>query len=405
MRAACVIGSNYLPHARVLAASFARYHPRGHLSVLVVDCEGAPLPDIPGAEVLEPADVGVARDELHRRAVLFDPQGVISSLRPLLLAHELGLDAEAVLLLDADMLVLAPMDDVWRMARGTGVLLSPHSLVPRAGRPGAWAEEELLRAGTFSGGFLGVGQAGRDFLVWLAERAARDCLKAPERGLLYTQTWLTLVPALFEHRVLRDPGVNAQIHGLAGEDVRWEDGILRLGPTALRLYHFSGFDPARPDRLCRYYADDDTLADRPGLLRLCSEYAALLRDAGWPGDARWPFTATASGLAVDAPLRRAYRDGILAAERAGAPLPPDPFDAAAAATAHAWLREPAAGGVSRYLLALHAVRPDLKAAFPQVPGAGEPAYLEWAARKAAEAGQVEVPRSMAPQDVIASANL
>ena len=392
MHAACVIAPNYLPHARVLARSFARHHPRGRLSVLVIGAGDGPAPEIAGAEVLSPDDVGVDARELHRRAVLFDEQGVISSLRAVLMAHVLAQGADAVLLLDADMLVLAPFDDVWDLARESGVVLSPHALVPLPGAPGAWPEEEFLRSGTFSGGFLGAGRSGRPFLDWLIERAARDALRAPERGLLYTQTWLNLVPALFPHHILRDEGINTQVHALAGRDVTWDGEAATLGSAPVRLYHFAGFDPARPERLCRYYDRDMHLDDRPGLARLCADYARLLRETGWPAAADASWHTTAAGIGVDRALRRAYRGAILAAERGDQPEPPDPFAPRDADAMVAWLRTPPAGAAaSRYLLALHAERPDLREAFPAVPGDDEAAYLAWAADKAG----AEIPEALA----------
>jgi hypothetical protein len=364
MQAAAVVARNYLPHARVLAESFRRHHPGGRLTLLVVD--GAA--EVAGADVVGPDFVGVDERELRRRAVLFDTQGVISSLRAPLLARLLD---EPVLLLDADMIVLAPLDDLWELAAAEQILLSPHALDPMPGAPGAWLEEELLRAGTFNGGFLGVGPGAEPFLTWLTERARRDCVREPARGLLYTQTWLSLVPALFPHHVLRDRGVNAQFHALHGRDVERTAAGPRIGDDPLRLFHFAGFDPGEPGRLCRHYPGTE-LGGRPGLARLCSAYAERLRAAGWPGE-------PAPAAAIDPVARAVYRRALLAAEAGGGPEPPDPTELVA------WLREaPPNADVSRYLLGLHAARPDLRAAFPRVPGADEAGYLRWAVGKASE---------------------
>jgi hypothetical protein len=372
-----VVARNYLPHARVLAESFRRHHPEGRLALLVVDGTA----EVEGADVLFPADVGVDSRELRRRAMLFDVQGVISSMRAPLLAALLD---GPVLLLDADTLVLGSLDDLWALAAAEQIVLSPHALDPMPGRPGAWLEEELLRSGTFNGGFLGVGPGAEPFLAWLTERARRDCVREPARGLLYTQTWLDLVPALFRHHVLRDRGVNAQYHGLHGRDVDWSAAGPRIGGDPLRLFHFAGFDPGEPSRLCRHYPATE-LAGRPGLARLCREYAQRLRAAGWPA-------APAFAAAPDPVMRDVYRRALLAAEAGTAEPPPDP----GAPAFTAWLAEPPAGGaVSRYLLGLHGARADLQAAFPRVPGGDEDAYLGWAAGKAAEPDP-EFPPAFAP---------
>jgi hypothetical protein len=394
--AAAVLAANYLPHARVLADSFKRHHPSARLTLLLVDDPDERIRSVSGAELLRPRDVGVDDRELHRRALLFDLQGVISSLRGALLSRILDGGAEAVLLLDADMLVLAALDDIVSLTRRSGIVLSPHTIEPLPGQPNDWPEEELLRSGAFSGGFLGVGRAAAPFLAWLGERSARDCLRAPERGLLYTQTWLDLVPALFQHHVLRDPGVNAQVHALHGRDVTWERDRPRIGDMPLRLYHFAGFDPGSPERLCRYYAQESTsLVGRPGLQRLCLEYAELLRRAGWPPEAPARWERLASGEPVDPIVRAVYRRELLAAERGEGREPPDPFDGARPRDCVEWLRsrpsDTPSTCASRYLLELHASRADLSDAFPAVPGADEAALLRWAASKAG----TEIPPALA----------
>jgi hypothetical protein len=387
--AATVIAGNYVPHARVLAASLRRWHPDARLVVLVVDAEEAVALD--GVDVLTPRDVGIGARELHRRALLYDAQGVISSLRWWLLRHLLG--DGPVVLLDADMLVLGRLDDLWRLVPQDGVLLSPHAVAPVAGEPGAWPEEEMLRSGTFSGGLVGAGPGATSFVEWMCERTQRDCLRAPERGLLYGQTWLNLVPAVFEHHILRDPGVNAQLHGLAGQDVEIDDaGAVRLGETAVRLFHFAGFDPDVPERLCRYYAGTE-MSDRPGLARLCRDYAKALRGAGWPAAGPWRWDVLPGGIAVDEAMRSVYRDALLS----DADEPPDPFDAHDPDAFRGWLRTPASSSVvPRYLLALHGARRDLQTAFPKVPGDDAPAYLAWAASKVIEPGQRELAAQLVP---------
>jgi hypothetical protein len=386
--AATVIAANYLPHAQVLADSLHRWHPEARLAVLVVD--GSEPDRLDGVDVLTPRDVGMDSAELHRRALLYDAQGVISSLRWWLLRHLLE-EAQPVVLLDADMLVLGNIEDLWTSVPHAGVLLSPHALAPLAGEPGAWPEEELLRSGTFSGGLVGVGSAAGPFLDWVCERTARDCLRAPERGLLYGQTWLNLVPALFEHHILRDAGVNTQVHVMAGEDVAISDAGVRLGETPVRLFHFTGFDPAAPERLSRYYPGTQ-LGERPGLARLCREYAEALRAAGWPVASPWPWGVLPAGVPVDEAMRAVYRAALLG----GADEPPDPFDASDPGAFCAWLCTPPASHIPRYLLALHRARGDLQAAFPGVPGDDEAAYLAWAARKVAEPGQRELAAQLVP---------
>ena len=74
--------------------------------VLVIDARPGDGGDEP-FELITPADVGIDEHELARRAAMYPPQALVSSLKPVLLRHLIG-DAPAVLL-DADMLVLGDL--------------------------------------------------------------------------------------------------------------------------------------------------------------------------------------------------------------------------------------------------------------------------------------------------------
>jgi hypothetical protein len=215
----------------------------------------------------------------------------------------------------------------------------------------------------------------------MAARVARECVRDPTRGLLYSQTWLNLVPALFDHHVLRDPGVNVTAHRLAGRDL--EGGLTqpRLDGTPVRLFHFTGFDPAAPQTLCPYLEGPyGSLENRPLLSALCRRYADALAEHGWPSAAGYGWARLACGLPVDEVMRNLYRSALLASEQGNGKEPPDPFDGSDPGAFLRWLREPSPE-LSRYLVELRAMREDLRVRFPNVPGADTPAYVAWAKTK------------------------
>jgi hypothetical protein len=383
--AVTVVSRTYLPQVRVLADSLAEHNPKVRLTVVVVDePEGAPrAPE--SFRILTPVDLGIDRRELHRRALIYDAQGLISSLRPPAIAKLLDQGSDAVVHLDADMLVLAPLDGLWRMAARAGVLLSPHSLTPHGGGAGAWGDERYLRDGAFNGGLIGVGRRGRPFVSWMAERVTRDCVRDPARGIFYSQTWLNLVPALFEHRVDTDPGVNVTAHRLAGADLershRRRPGSrtrLAVSGASLRLFHFTGFDPERAELLCRHLdGPAGSLAGRPLLGELCHEYAARLRGRGWPSQDPYGWSHLPGGCAVDDTIRELYAGALRSAETGLCDEPPDPFDTSEPERFVDWLRQPPAE-LSRYMLGVRERREDLRQAYPRVPGAHQEGFLGWA---------------------------
>jgi hypothetical protein len=371
------VARNFLPHAQVLAQSLAAHHPGARLELFVVDESyngtGAGEP----FRRLSHGEAGLSLQEWQRRRTMYEVQALVSSLKPRLLAAVVARANAPAVFIDADMQVFAALDDIDRLADRFGIVLTPHSCVAWPFKPGGLGPEQaFLMAGACNGGFVAVSPAVADFLRWWDERCARDCVVASDRGLTLSQGWLTLVPSLFDHHVLRDRGVNLSGHGMGADDLDWRDERPWIGDTAVRLFHFGGgFDPhsgeLRGPQSPYWWP---STADRPGLARLCRDYARRLLEAGF--DHRPAVDADGP----DAHMRFTYRMALIEAEERGAPEPPNPF-AHGRHAFNAWLFAPAweGGRISRYLAGLRQSRTDLLAAFPHVPGADEDAYLNWLA--------------------------
>lgn len=387
------IASNYLPFARVLADSVREQHAGARVSVLVVDADAVPVGDEP-FHVLAPADVGCDAGELGRRALAYDAQALVSSLKARLLGWALGRGGGGpALLLDADVLVCADLSELAEAAARAGVLLSPHSVAPIAHRAGGGApEESFLRAGAYNGGFIGVGPGagagGAAFCAWWDERCARDCVRDPGRRLLLSQTWLDLVPGLFGAAIARERGVNVMGHNLHGRDVAHDGAGWTIDGDPLRFFHFASFDPGRPERLGSSREDSwCDLDGRPGVAALAADYVARLRARGWSADRPAPgYAALPGGLAITPAMRRAYLDALVASERGeagggGPPSPPNPLLDGDEDGFLAWLAQPAPEvghpWLTRYALATLRVREDLRRVWPDVPGVHTEPYLAW----------------------------
>lgn len=383
LRVVSCIASNYLPFARVLADSVRERHPGAWVQVLVVDAGDRALDDEP-FEVLTPRTVGCPAGELARRALAYDTQALVSSLKPRALTAALaGAGGDAVLLLDADVLVCGDLRPLAELARRHAVLLSPHSSAPiEHRRGGGGAEEAFLRAGAYNGGFVGAGPGAEAFCAWWDERCARDCVRDAGRRLVLSQTWLDLVPGLFGAAVTRDPGVNVMGHNLHDRDAVAGDDGWTIDGVPLRFLHFASFDPSRPDRLGTCAEDSWCDVDgRPGVAALARAYAERLRAHGWTSDRPAPdFTVLPDGPQITPAMRRAYLDELVAAERDARDPPPNPLEGASSEDFLRWLARPASPShpwLTRYLLATHRVRDDLRRAWPLVPGDHTEPYLAW----------------------------
>lgn len=96
-----IVAGNYLAFARVLAASFRRFHPEVPFYVLVLD---EPAPEGEEFRVVRPAELGLG--ELGQILFGYGRKGAAAALKPALLLHLLKQGYEAALFLDPDMLVM-----------------------------------------------------------------------------------------------------------------------------------------------------------------------------------------------------------------------------------------------------------------------------------------------------------
>lgn len=386
---ACTIATeSHLPHANVLAQSFAEHHPGFEFEVLNLDSD--------------PLRLDLRPRELLRMAGIYSPKQLAVALKPLLIRRCLSVGADVVLYLDSDMQVLAPLDLAIEQTLRHGILLTPHMTLPDA-RLEPW----FLRGGAFNAGFIGATQRAEKFLHWWAARTMRHAIHAPEAGYLGDQRWLDLAPAMYDVGVLRDPGYNVMVWNLHERQIR-----AGPPPTAngrpLCVFHFcGGFDPFRPGLLgtMRDVPWPD-LERHPAVAELCRGYADRLLAEGYEAArARVPrFARFEDGSPIDPFMRRAYRDALLEAEHAGSPEPPNPLEDGRAFTS--WLEEPLDSfGLNRYLVALWRARVDLTIAFPAVPGEDSARFMEWV--RGEPANEQSIPlryRESAPLGVCAEAS-
>jgi hypothetical protein len=382
----CAIATrDHLAHARVLARSLEQ-EGGGRLTVLLCDLEDEVVDGEP-FDVLRPVDVGLSRTELHRMAAIYDASELANALKPWALTTMLDRGGGVACLLDADTEVFGSLDAVRVLGESNELVLTPHTTAPFPLDGRLPSERELLFAGVYNGGFVVVSERGKRFLSWWAARLRRECRAAPLDGLNRDQRWLDLAPAYFDHALLTDPGYNVAYWNLHERTItRGDDGYLVNG-VPLRFFHFSGYSPTAPDVLSRYQGTPTRihLRDLPVVREICDHYRDGLLRARYEEVADLPYRygATATGSPMDRYARGAYRRALLASENEGIAIDlADPFDDREAPDFDAWMtdpvRTPGSPPLPRYLLELHAQRPDLRQAFPDLRHTPtRRAFAEW----------------------------
>lgn len=404
LAAVTVVTRSYLPFARVLAASLAEHHPGLPLFVALVDeLEGEggagapPSPSAGGWSWLPLADLPLP--DRSRFFFQHPRTGLLTALKPFLLRYLLDRGFASALYLDADLWVLDDLSALFEAVGRHPIVLTPHLLAPLPGPDRAARELNLLQAGVFNGGVVGVSAApqGRAFLGWWAARLESHCRFALAEGMHYDQLWLDLVPAFFpEVAILRDPAVNVAYWNLAERGLRQEGGRLLAGGRPCALFHFSGFDPAEPEVIGRYLQRPvEEAGPAAGLFR---RYRERLEEEGYAAARDLPcaYDAFDNGVPIPDQVRRIYRDlGRPQAAAFG-----DPRRTAAAGSFFRWLAGPREDdpdpeqGIPRLWRILYEERPDVARAYPDPLGADREGLRRWIREFGAE--EHGIPAALCP---------
>lgn len=318
-------------------------------------------------------------------AMIYDVKEFATAVKPLLLKTLRTRGAsEAVVYFDPDIEIFAPLDDIAELAREHSIVLTPHMMTPLP--PDGLLPDDLmiLRAGVYNLGFIAVGPHSRPFLDWWSEKLARDCLVDIDHDQFVDQRWIDLVPVLFEHTVVRNTSCNVAYWNLHERSLRWTGEHYEVDDKPLRFFHFSGFDPKRPDVLSTHVAARPRirLPKYPHLSQLCRDYSHRLIENGYfhHADLPYRFDTLPGGVPVDHRTRGIYRTALRRAELRRRTEPPDPFGQESAEAFLDWLKQSVgSSGLSRYLHALYLETPAADATFPLVSRLHRDRFLQWVA--------------------------
>jgi glycosyltransferase involved in cell wall biosynthesis len=384
-----IIARNYLAQARVLARSFKEVHPEGNIAVLVIDDPAGYIdPAAEQFELLTIHDIGLP--DAERMAAFYDVMEFSTAVKPWLLQTLLDRPGyESVSYLDPDIQVFSSLQKIEDEAIKHGIVLTPHFTMPLPRDGKQPAEEDILIAGSYNLGFigLGAGKTADELLDWWSERLENECLNDPANGHFVDQRWIDLAPSFWPKLfLLRETNYNIAYWNLPTRTLETDGAGYKVDGEPLRFFHFSGYDPRRPLDLSKHQ-NRIKLAAHPELRRICDEYGALLKENGYEECAKWPYgwDTTANGLKIDRIAREMYRDGVDTGR-----FRDSIFAEPGADVFRDYLTETVEGGgetrVTRYAATLWEERPDLRAAYPDISGSGAAGFVEWLHAFGAETG-------------------
>ncbi len=327
-RAICtIIAKNYLAFARTLAQSFLTHHPNDKCFVLIVDDFANYIdPAREQFEIIKLEDLEIP--DARNFCFKYDLKELCTAVKARLLEYLIttkGIDR--LFYLDPDILVTAPLDELFEKLERHDIVLTPHldRDYPNDSRLPDVAH--ILRAGVFNLGFIGINSSSnaRSFLDWWRPKLDEKCLNDVEHGYFVDQKYIDLVPLLFRN-VFVETGVgyNVAYWNLHSRYVSRNGNSWRCNDSPLYFYHFSGYSPERatisshiPNHLARY-----SLSNRRDVRKLFREYKQLLQANGYESTIDWPYTFGYfdTGEPITRASRTFYRTARKRAQRFGDPF-------------------------------------------------------------------------------------
>jgi hypothetical protein len=312
-RAFCsVVAKNYLASARTLAGSLRQLHPDIPTYVLFLDDFRKALN--PEAEPFQPMALDeIGLGDLAQLCFRYDVVELATVVKPQLLRHLFErYQLSKLMFLDPDTMAVNSLDGLFETLDHVNLILTPHvdTDYPDDGRKPDTAT--LLTYGLYNLGCIALKESAETlrFLDWWQAKIGKRCTRDFSSVYFLDQRVMDLVPLLFQGvHVEREPGYNAGYWSIHSRRIELHDSSWWCNGQPLRFFHFSGFDPAKPQLLSR---DTTRAVEERGddLLKLLAVYREQLLRNGYESTSLLPYDhdRLSNGDRVLYGTRRAYRN-------------------------------------------------------------------------------------------------
>lgn len=372
-----IVSNNYLHFARTLLKSVAKHHPEVDLYCVVVDTNKRVAADFKSEfQIIDLTELAIP--EFESFSFQYNVLELNTAVKPWAMESLLSRGYDNVIYIDPDIYLYKPMIEVFDALSTNDIVITPHLLSPIHDdkRP---TELDIRRAGTYNFGFCAVKKSDNtiNFLKWWQSKLFRDCVIDLDRGIFVDQSWIDLVPGLFDSvNVLRHPGYNVAYWNVAQRSVTCNaKGNWQVNDQPLVFFHFSGFNPFKPTAFSKHQ-NRFTLSTLGPASELARQYskALIANNAEMFSKLPYGYGYFNDGTVIPDGFRRIYLKNDSLRFKMGH----DPFSKSEALL---WMVESHDFSSSRPLTwAMYTVwmgREDLKLAFPMSNAGSVENYWQW----------------------------
>ena len=260
---------NYLAQARTLGDSLRKTNPNYQYVIGLVDkLSRASLPNdlMPPYPMLEVDQIGI--QDFAAMCDRYDITELNTAVKPFYIdyLYDTYPDATQIIYFDPDIIVYQPLTKLNRDLTTYSMVLTPHigSPTPDWERPN---EQHHLNTGIYNLGFIGLRRdtTARQFVNWWKERLVYECRIDLCAGLFVDQHWVNFAPVYHDNVLIEQhPGYNVAYWNLherwfsTDETGQWcvsnqnDSSPLKTQTDCLQFFHYSGYNPYRPDEISKY---------------------------------------------------------------------------------------------------------------------------------------------------------
>ncbi|MCE6990282.1 glycosyl transferase [Dyadobacter sp. CY323] len=276
---------NYLAQARTLGDSLKSTNPDVLFVIGLVDSlngiefEESYAPTFPMVEIDK---IGIR--DFHEMADRYNITELNTAVKPFYFTYFFKHYpwAQNVIYFDPDIIVFQPLKELLSSLAKHNAVLTPHinspiddTLTPN--------ELHHLNTGVYNLGFVAFSRSDENlrFIAWWEEKLRYECLIDLCNGLFVDQNWMNFLPLFVPNTYLeQNPGYNAAYWNLHERFFSFVDNTHCVnGDNPLIFFHYSGYDPAKPDVLSKYQ-DRFELSERKDLTALFDLYRNSLLKNG-----------------------------------------------------------------------------------------------------------------------------
>ncbi len=372
-----IVSNNYLHFARTLLQSIRAVHPEFDLHCVVVDKNmniAQSLNNEFTAVALETLNLPMGNEFLFQYTIL----ELNTAVKPWAFEYLLNQHYDNVIYIDPDIYLYAKLSSVLDLLNCTSdIVVTPHLLAPINDDKNP-TELDIRRSGTYNFGFCAVKNTEntRRFIHWWQGKLETECVVDVERGIFVDQSWIDLVPGLFDNvSILRHPGYNVAYWNLAQRTMeKLKNGNWYVNGWVLVFFHFSGFDPFKPEQFSKHQ-NRFVLDDLGNVIELVRTYCEKLIENGARDFKSKPYGYGyfEDGTPIHEAFRALYRKDIRLKVNMGS----NPFGASE------WLMAKVPGVAHQGLALTYAmysvwkIRTDLQAVFALENAQGIRDYYHW----------------------------